>query len=135
MSRLIKTWEELVGLESDEYYLEIDVDMCNGIICRKSNDEYMEYLSTHTFYGLNYQYSSALLQEYGFDVQLENWDGETKAVDYQEQWLWNGKCEHCRRHGYCNKDCKAAKRWKEHLKTLEQLKTCHDETRVQLKKG
>ena len=131
MSNLIKTWEELVGLESDEYYLEIDVDMCNGIICRKSNDEYMEYLSTHTFYGLNYQYSSALLQEYGFDVQLENWDGETKEVDYKEQWLWNGKCEHCRRHGYCNKDCKAAKRWKEHSKTLEQLKTCHDETRVQ----
>ena len=122
MSKLIKTWEELVGLESDEYYLKIDVDMCNGSIRRKSNDEYMEYLSTHTFYGLNYQYSSALLQEYGFDVQLENWDGETKQVDYQEQWLWNGKCEYCRKQVYCNKDCKAAKRWKEHLKTLDKIK-------------
>ena len=122
MSKLIKTWEELVGLESDEYYLKIDVDMCNGSIRRKSNDEYMEYLSTHTFYGLNYQYSSALLQEYGFDVQLENWDGETKQVDYQEQWLWNGKCEYCRKQVYCNKDCKAAKRWKEHLKTLDKSK-------------
>ena len=122
MSKLIKTWEELVGLESDEYYLKIDVDMCNGSIRRKSNDEYMEYLSTHTFYGLNYQYSSALLQEYGFDIQLENWDGETKQVDYQEQWLWNGKCEYCRKQVYCNKDCKAAKRWKEHLKTLDKIK-------------
>ena len=126
MSKLIKTWEELVGLESDEYYLKIDVDMCNGSIRRKSNAVLIEYLSTRTFYGLNYQYSSALLQEYGFDIQLENWDGETKQVDYQEQWLWNGKCEHCRKQVYCNKDCKAAKRWKEHLKTLDKIKTCHD---------
>ena len=121
MAKLIKSWDGLVGLKSDEYYLDIDEDRCNGWIRRKSDDDSMEYLSTHTFYGRNYQYSSALLQEYGFDVQLENWDGETKAVDYQEQWLWNGKCEHCRRHGYCNKDCKAAKRQKEHLQTLEQL--------------
>ena len=122
MTKLIKTWEELVALESDEYYLEIDTDMCNGNIRRKSDDEYMEYLSTHTFYGLNYQYSSVLLQEYGFDVQLENWDGETKEVDYREQWLWSGKCEYCRKKDYCNKDCKAAKRWKEHLRTLDRIK-------------
>ncbi len=94
MPKLIKTWEELVGLESDEYYLKIDVDMCYGNICRKSDDEYMEYLSTHTFYGRNYQDSSVLLQEYGFDVQLENWDGETKEANYRDQWLWNGKCEY-----------------------------------------
>lgn len=122
MTKLIKTWEELVGLESDEYYLEIDMDMYNGNIRRKSDGEYMEYLSTHTFYGMNYRYSTALLQEYGFDVQLENWDGETEEVSYRDQWLWSGKCELCRKHGYCDKECEAAKRWKEHLETLEKIR-------------
>ena len=61
MAKLIKTWEELVGSESDEYYLDIDEDRCNGWIRRKSDDDSMEYLSTYTFYSRNYQYSSALL--------------------------------------------------------------------------
>ena len=122
MAKLIKSWDELVGLQSDEYYLDIDEDMCNGWIRRKSDDDSMEYLSTHTFYGHNYQYSSVLLQEYGFDIQLENWDGDTEEVNYHDQWLWSGKCEYCRRKEYCNTECKAAKRWKEHLETLEQIR-------------
>lgn len=72
MAKLIKSWDELVGLESNEYYLDIDEDRCSGWIRRKSDDDSMEYLSTHTFYGRTYQYSTALLQEYGFDIQLEN---------------------------------------------------------------
>lgn len=122
MAKLIKSWDELVGLESNEYYLDIDEDRCSGWIRRKSDDDSVEYLSTHTFYGRTYQYSTALLQEYGFDIQLENWDGETKEVSYRDQWLWSGKCEHCRRKDYCSKDCKAARRWKEHLETLEQIR-------------
>lgn len=122
MPKLIKTWEELVGLDNEKYYLKIDTNMCCGWIVSRSDDEFVEYLSTHTFYGRSYQYFTALLQEYGFDVQLENWDGKTKEVDYREQWLWSGKCEHCRKKDYCNKDCKAAKSWKEHLRTLDRIK-------------
>lgn len=112
MAKLIKSWDGLVGLESDEYYLEIDVDRCNGHIHSKTDEDFYAYLSTHTFYGGNYKYSTVLLQEYGFDVQLENWDGETEEVNYRDQWLWSGKCEHCRRKEYCNTECKAAKRYK-----------------------
>lgn len=122
MPRLIKTWEELVGLESDGYYLEINLHNCNGHIRSKSDSDFYAYLSTHTFYGSEYQHSTVRLQEYGFDVQLENWDGETEEVSYHDQWLWSGKCEHCRRREYCTTECKAAKRWKEHLETLEQLR-------------
>ena len=122
MAKLIKSWYGLVGLESDEYYLEIDVDRCNGHIRSKTDDNFYAYLSTHTFYGNDYQYSTVILQECGFDVQLENWDGETEEVNYRDQWLWSGKCEHCRRKDYCNTECKAAKRYKEHLETLEQIR-------------
>ena len=122
MAKLIKSWYGLVGLESDEYYLEIDVDRCNGHIRSKTDDNFYAYLSTHTFYGNDYQYSTVILQECGFDVQLENWDGETEEVNYRDQWLWSGKCEHCRRKEYCNTECKAAKRYKEHLETLEQTR-------------
>lgn len=34
------------------------------------------YLSTHTFYGLNYRHSTKTLQKYGFDVEIDNWDKE-----------------------------------------------------------
>ena len=122
MTKLIKSWDELVGLESDGYYLEIDVDRCNGHIHSKTDKDFYAYLSTHTFYGNDYQYSTARLQECGFDVQLENWDGETEEVNYRDQWLWSGKCEHCRRKEYCDTECKAAKRYKEHLETLEQIR-------------
>lgn len=122
MAKLIKSWDGLVGLESDEYYLEIDVDRCNGHIRSKTDDNFYAYLSTHTFYGKDYQYSTVRLQECGFDVQLENWDGETEEVSYRDQWLWSGKCEHCRRKEYCSSECKAAKRYKEHLETLEQIR-------------
>ena len=122
MAKLIKSWDELVDLESDGYYLEIDVDRCNGHIRSKTDEDFYAYLSTHTFYGNDYQYSTVRLQECGFDVQLENWDGETEEVNYRDQWLWSGKCEHCRRKDYCNTECKAAKRYKEHLETLEQIR-------------
>ena len=36
--------------------------------------EHHKYLSTHTFYGDTYQYSTKILQEHGFDVEIDNWD-------------------------------------------------------------
>lgn len=119
MPKLIKGWKDLVGLETENYYLDINLEMCNGHIVekehiKKGDDWYRPYLSTHTFYGLDYKDYTILLQEYGFDVQLENWDGETEWVDYKEQWLHNGKCEFCRRNKYCSKKCKAALKREEH---------------------
>lgn len=122
MPKLIKSWEDLVGLENDNYYLEIDLHYCNGYIRSKTDKYFYEYLSTHTFYSLQYQYSTVRLQECGFDVQLENWDGDTEEVNYRDQWLWNGKCEYCRRKDYCNTGCKSAKRRKEYLETLEKIR-------------
>ena len=34
------------------------------------------YLSTHTFYGKHYEFSTKQLQEHGFDIEIDNWDKE-----------------------------------------------------------
>lgn len=125
MKKLISRWEDLVGLESKDYYLDIELDNGCGYIVPKVQTEdnwFHTYLSTHTFYGLNYKDSTILLQEHGFNVQLENWDGETELVDYKEQWLHNGKCEFCRKKDYCNKKCKATLNREEHDREFEEWK-------------
>ena len=84
MSKLIKTWDELDGLESEKYKVEVDKDHCNGWIVPKVETEETEenyfdhhvYLSTHTFYGTQYEYSTEVLQKFGFDVEIDNWDKE-----------------------------------------------------------
>lgn len=119
MAQLIKDWNELSKVpENDIYYLEIYPDKCYGYIRSKSVDEFRHYLSTHTFYGRTYKYSTCVLQECGFDVQLENWDGDTEEVNYRDQWLFRGKCNLCRRKDYCHTPCKARKeREKEEAET------------------
>ncbi len=85
MPKLITNWEELAGLESKKYKLEIDVDMgCGWIVPKVETEETKEnycehhfYLSTHTFYGIKHKYSTEVLQKFGFDVELDNWDKET----------------------------------------------------------
>lgn len=82
MSKLIRDWNDLVGLESEKYKLEIDLKFGSGWIVPKEETEETEndyhkhhkYLSTHTFYGKTYEYSTKLLQEFGFDVEIDNWD-------------------------------------------------------------
>jgi hypothetical protein len=84
MPKFIKDWKDLVGLESEHYKLEIDVDMgCGWVLPKVENketeDDYYEhhmYLSTHTFYGSHYKWSTEKLQSFGFDVELNNWDKE-----------------------------------------------------------
>lgn len=79
--KLIRTWNELKDCISNTHILEIDVDMCSGWIRPKNSDgntgNYFAdncYLSTHTFYGSSYQHSTRILQDFGFNVQLANWD-------------------------------------------------------------
>lgn len=98
MPKLIKDWDELDGLSNDEYRIIVG-DYCGWIIpiwdeqmhcepgdfvcnCEKDSVQYKNYmnhhvyLSTHTFYGSQYEDSTKLLQKYGFDVELDNWDKE-----------------------------------------------------------
>ena len=76
--KFIKTWEELKACTSETHTLEIDVEGGNGWIYPKVSKNSLSghhYLSTHTFYGSNYLYSTELLQSCGFNVFLANWDG------------------------------------------------------------
>lgn len=96
MTKLIKTWEELSRVPSnDKYRIIVDLKLCGGWIIPttdkptgKDDDfecnckgemhenffEHHVYLSTHTFYGSNYKKSTEILQRYGFDVEIDNWD-------------------------------------------------------------
>ena len=61
---------------ADIYNNDNDEFNCN---CEKeiSTEEYFKhhiYLSTHTFYGSNYKYSTRILQAHGFDIEIDNWD-------------------------------------------------------------
>lgn len=79
---LIKDWYELstMPLESETHELEIYPENGHGYINNKETGDF-EYLSTHTFYGLQFAKSTKLLQECGFNVILGNWDeDETRPV-------------------------------------------------------
>lgn len=99
MTKLIKTWEELSKLRNNEYHIAFDSECYNGWIipitdnptnnrgdfechCQGEKKEdffkYHVYLSTHTFYGSQYEYSTKVLQEHGFDVEIDNWDKGVK---------------------------------------------------------
>ena len=96
MPKLIKNWKELSQVPPNNKYKIIVNDCCGWIvpicdmpnradfICNceetKENDYYENhrYLSTHTFYGKNYKESTKLLQEKGFDIEIDNWDKENK---------------------------------------------------------
>ena len=85
MPKLIKNWKELSKIPSnDKYKIELDEDRCCGwIIPIKETEETTKdyykhhyYLSTHTFYGSQYKQSTKILQKFGFDVEIDNWDKE-----------------------------------------------------------
>ena len=84
MTTHIKTWEELANVTDSEHYtLDITPKDGNGWIKAKDGEgrfgDISEYLSTHTFYGSQYKFSTELLQRYGFDVTIANWD-EPKSI-------------------------------------------------------
>jgi hypothetical protein len=76
--KIIKNWNDLVGLESDKYTLDINLEMGCGRIIPKDpfSDEYRPYLSTHTFYGSCYKSYENVLRIHGFNVKLISWDEE-----------------------------------------------------------
>jgi len=91
--KLIKNWKELSEVPANDKYRLIIGDCCGWIVpvCDTPNKEsffdcnckddssYFDnhvYLSTHTFYGSTYEYSTKVLQEHGFDIEIDNWDKE-----------------------------------------------------------
>jgi cystathionine beta-lyase/cystathionine gamma-synthase len=77
-TKYIKDWVELKEVKSDTHTLEIDVESGSGWIKLKNGDaeswKNSHYLSTHTFYGSTFEFSTKLLQSCGFNVKLANWD-------------------------------------------------------------
>jgi len=80
MAKLITNWKELNACAEmpNTHYLKIDEDGENGYICTKDNtdtrtDTRKYYLSTHTFYERNHKFSTELLKECGFDIELQSW--------------------------------------------------------------
>ncbi len=99
--QLIKNWEELAQVPpNDKFKIIVNskfgcgwiVPICdepsediNVFICNCTNeDDYFEnhcYLHTHTFYSGWYQNSTKTLQEYGFDIEIDNWDKEVNDCE------------------------------------------------------
>ncbi len=80
---LISTWDELSKVKASVpgFWLRITPEDGSGWIvpgdCKNEEDDSEfrnDYLSTHTFYGLNYKRSTEVLQRYGFNVIIDNWD-------------------------------------------------------------
>ena len=76
MAKQIRSWEELVGLESENYKLDVKLYPGGGGCAHirpkvEIAGEYDSvYLSTHTFYESHYRWATKTLQEHGFDVEL-----------------------------------------------------------------
>lgn len=92
MTKLIKNWKELSKVPANNKYKIIvndysgwivptcdELDKKYGFICncnkKMTSDEYFKehvYLSTHTFYDKHSEFSTKLLQEHGFDIEIDN---------------------------------------------------------------
>lgn len=98
MTKLIKNWEELAKVPAnDKYRIIVDEELCSGWIVPVWDESDMNgyddficnckpgmtakhycdkhvYLGTHTFYRTQHEYSTRVLQEHGFDIEIDNWD-------------------------------------------------------------
>lgn len=87
MTKLIKGWKELSEIPNESETHILEVGEYNGWLKAKDEKPYIKdveyieqvenldvYLSTHTFYGNDYELYTEVLQRCGFDVQLANWD-------------------------------------------------------------
>lgn len=72
-TKVIKNWYDLDGLENDNYRIEVDQKLLCAWVVDKATGYNKCYLSTHTFYEMNYKGSTKILNDLGFDVVLESW--------------------------------------------------------------
>lgn len=73
--KLVKNWKELAEVPDSQTHT-LKIEDGSGWIYKKEPHEMEEYLSTHTFYGSTYERSTELLQSYGFNIELDNWDAK-----------------------------------------------------------
>lgn len=86
-AKLIKDWDELKSIPKESKTHILEIDDCSGhLTCKnprrfKREKSYSNqviyldhYLTTHTFYGLNFARSTKLLQKCGFNIIIDNWD-------------------------------------------------------------
>ena len=71
--RSINNWKELAEVEDSETH-KLEIYEINGWIINKETKELCAYLSTRAFCGSQFEHSTQTLQEYGFNVQIKNWD-------------------------------------------------------------
>ena len=83
----IKNWEELAKLPANEKYkIVMNGDGCSGHIVPVDDNVELKmginwiYLTSHTFYGPNYEESTKLLNKFGFNVQLDKLDKEKEEM-------------------------------------------------------
>lgn len=83
MSKLIKQWSDLIGLESATHKIVINEKYgCSGWIVPKDDSDDSDYygnrayLSTHLFYRKSYKGYNNLLRKFGFDVEIVCCDEE-----------------------------------------------------------
>lgn len=85
--QVIKNWKELSKVKpNNKYKIEVDLEYGNGWIkpiketeeTKKDYFKHHRYLSTHTFYGKTG--TPTILQEFGWDLLLDNWDKEGQDV-------------------------------------------------------
>lgn len=69
---LVSGWEDLVGMENENFRIEVDLH-CENAWIRSKVDNMDYYLSTHTFYESTYAHSTRILQDHGFNVELVSW--------------------------------------------------------------
>lgn len=82
--QIVRNWYELSKIKpNNKYKLDIDLEMCCGWILPVKEDnntlgenyfKHHIYLSTHSFYYSQYEATTKLLQEHGFDVKIETID-------------------------------------------------------------
>lgn len=83
MPKKIKSWEDLVGLESEKYKLRVELlelgGGCAWILPKVETEETKKnflqhhwYLSTHAFYPSALKETTQELQRFGFDVEIVN---------------------------------------------------------------
>lgn len=72
--KFIRDWPDLLGMENEKYYINVDLKYGSAKIIEKATGRVVVYLSTHTFYGSQYEASTEILRKCGFNVTLNNWD-------------------------------------------------------------
>lgn len=81
MTKLIKNWNGLMGLSSNDYYLQISQGS-GWVVCAETNDR-VYHLSEFAFYRPFRGHYTDALNWYGFDVVLDSWDKESKNDLFQ----------------------------------------------------